>query len=387
MTRCCTDNRHHIVNEQVPEAPSCCGGADARAECCPADVAATDEPWVEGVVSTSVGPVPRVGTRLGLGDALGRWKVRWGIGRMGYSVRPGIYAVGQPTCESPVFVSANYRMSFDRLRSELDGLDGWILVLDTRGINVWCAAGKGTFGTEELVGRVESVGLAEVVSHRRLIVPQLGAPGVSAHEVRRRSGFRVVYGPVRAEDIPAFLEAGMKATPEMRRVRFTLRDRVALTPMEIRGAAKYAIAAAVVLMVLSGLWRGGYSVERLVGLGPRHVLLLLGGYMAGAVLAPTLLPWLPGRAFSAKGAWVGLVVFLGAAVYAYARPGLFENWLSGAAWLLLIPAIASFLAMNFTGASTYTSLSGVQEEMRVAVPAQVVCSVLGLVLWVVARFV
>src|SRR3990172_3694474 len=143
----------------------------------------------------------------------------------------GLYAVQAPSADSPVLVSANYKMSFDRLRSQLAGIDAWILALDTRGINVWCAAGKGTFGTDEIVRRIEATGLAKVVSHRVLILPQLGAPGVAAHEVARRSRFRVVYGTVRARDVQAYLAAGRKATPEMRRVRFGLRERLVVVPM------------------------------------------------------------------------------------------------------------------------------------------------------------
>ena len=63
--------------------------------------------------------------------------------------------------------------------------------------------------------------------------------------------------------------------------------------------------------------------------------------------------------------------------HALAHPGAFENWLSAAAWILMIPAVASFVAMNFTGASTYTSLSGVRREMRVALPVQIACAVVG----------
>ena len=94
-------------------------------------------------------------------------------------MEPGLYALGAPAPDSPVFVSANYTLSFDALRSALRGIDGYLLVLDTKGINVWCAAGKGTFGTDELVARIEATRLAEVVRHRRLILPQLGAPGVA----------------------------------------------------------------------------------------------------------------------------------------------------------------------------------------------------------------
>ena len=99
------------------------------------------------------------------------------------------------------------------VRTALKGRNGYILVLDTRGVNVWCAAGKGTFGTEELVSRLESEGLERIVRHRTLIAPQLGATGVSAHRVKQRSGFRVIYGPVRAADLPSFLDSH-PSTPE-----------------------------------------------------------------------------------------------------------------------------------------------------------------------------
>ncbi len=132
--------------------------------------------WVLGVASTPAGIAPRVATALRWGDAMGSWKARWGVNRMNYMVSPGLYAVGTPGAASPVLVSANYKMSFDRLRRELTGIDAWIVVLDTKGINVWCAAGKGTFGTEEIVDRVERYRLSELVTHRVFIVPQLGLP-------------------------------------------------------------------------------------------------------------------------------------------------------------------------------------------------------------------
>ena len=95
---------------------------------------------------------------------------------MEYRVETGLYAIGSPGPDSPVLVSANYKMSFDRLRSQMSGLDVWILVLDTQGVNVWCAAGKGTLSTDELVRRIEEYRLVERTSHRTVIVPQLAAP-------------------------------------------------------------------------------------------------------------------------------------------------------------------------------------------------------------------
>ena len=81
---------------------------------------------------------------------------------MHYLVPPGLYAVGEPTAGSPVVVTGNYKMTYDAVRRTLAGRDNWVLVLETYGINVWCAAGKGTFGTEEIVRRVAASGLADM---------------------------------------------------------------------------------------------------------------------------------------------------------------------------------------------------------------------------------
>jgi len=342
-----------------------------------------DERWIDGAVHTAAGDVPRVRTSLSVRDHLGSVKVRFGIGRMNYRMAPGLYAAGNPMPGSPVLVSANYKMSFDSLRAALRGRDAWILVLDTKGINVWCAAGKGTFGTDEIVRRVQSTALDRVVSHRMLVVPQLGAPGVSAHIVRRNCGFRVVYGPVRAEDLPAFLDAGLKAQPEMRQVKFGLGDRAVLIPVEVVAGGKYAILIAAALVLLGGLTSRGYSMESVRTTGLVGAALFFGVFLCSAALGPVLLPWLPGRAFYVKGASLGLILI---GVLA-AGGGLTGSWLHIAAWVLLVPTVASFVVMNFTGASTYTSLSGVLREMRFAVPAQIAGAAIGFGLWLTGLFI
>ena len=340
--------------------------------------------WIIGEVETPVGRIPRVATGLNWQDRLGMVKVRVGLQRMHYTIEPGLYAVGKPTADSPVFVSANYKLSFDYLRRELGEINGWIMVIDTKGINVWCAAGKGTFGTEEIIHRIESTHLSEVVNHRQIIVPQLGAPGVAAHEVKRHSSFRVIYGPVRAHDIPEFLNAGMKTSAEMREVNFNLSDRTVLIPVELVQWSPFALGVALVLFFLAGVSRNGYILPGWTG--GREVLIVIVAFITGSALTPIFLPWLPGCALSVKGMISGLIfaiilVFTG--LIPSAQTG---GQLETAAWLLLMPAIAAFTAMNFTGSTTYTSLSGVKKEMRYAVPAQIIVAMLGLSLWVTARF-
>ncbi len=339
--------------------------------CCKKPCAPKREPWMIGEIETPIGNIPRIGTRLTFRDELGALKVRFAIGRNHYAVEPGLCALGEPTPESPVFVSANYKLSFDCLRCALGGINGWILVLDTKGINVWCAAGKGTFGTEEIVNRVKQTKLNQVVSHRKLIVPQLGAPGVSAPEVAKQSGFSVLYGPVRAEDLPEFIESNFKATPEMRRVRFTLRDRIAVIPVELVIWFKQALGLAVALALLSGFSRDGYSLAN----APRAFGLVFAGWLTGGALVPVLLPQIPARAFSIKGLWAGLALWVVLGTAGLMGPtNLIEL-----GWGLMLIAIVSFMALNFTGTSTYTSMSGVKKEMKIAIPLQLITAIAGTV--------
>ncbi|MFC1571438.1 mercury methylation corrinoid protein HgcA [Candidatus Margulisiibacteriota bacterium] len=312
--------------------------------------------------------IKKISSNLTIWDKWNNFLVRSSFNRNDYIVEPGIYALGNPTPDSPVMVSANYKLSFDVLRAALKGLDVWILVLDTKGVNVWCSAGKGTFGSEELVNRIDKTKLNEVVKHRRLILPQLAATGVAAHEVKKRSGFVVTYGPVRAEDLQAFLQAGKRATPKMREVTFSFKERLLLVPVEVVQGFRYFLIPAIVLFFIAGIV---------------PVINLLAAYFAGAVLGPLLLPWLPGRAFSLKGFYAGLMVV----GLLFIVGVLGSSPLEVIAWGLIITSLASFLTMNFTGASTYTSPSGVVKEMRLAMPIQIAVFVIGLILWLIGRFI
>lgn len=351
------------------------------------DLPCLEQPFVVGSIETTVGLVPQVSSTLTWKDRWGTVKARWGVGRMDYTVEPGLYALGNPDSQSHVLVTANYKMSFDRLRETLSGRDVWLLVLDTKGINVWCAAGKGTFGTEELVRRIALSRLNKVVSHRELILPQLSGPGVAAHLVKKYSGFRVHYGPIRASDLTAYLEAGLKATPEMRLKTFALRERLALIPIEIVAAFKVSLLILLTFFLLGGLGGPDGYWTNAMNYGLFAVVATLSAIVAGAILTPILLPVLPGRAFSLKGCIVGAVVALILLIVRNPDLTFWPGRLEMAAWLLMVPALAAYLAMNFTGASTYTSLSGVKKEMQTALPLQVLAGVAGLGLWLVSRFI
>lgn len=335
------------------------------------------------MISHTAGRLPQASTRLTPGDRLVALAARLNIRRMERSVPVGLYRVGNPAPDSPVLVTANYRLSFDAVRSALADRDVWLLVADTNGINVWCAAGKDLFTSLSVSRHIIESGLATVVSHRRLIFPQLGATGVAAHEVKGYTGFSVVWGPVRAADIPAFLDGDMQATPDMRAVTFRVRERLAIIGVELsRGWRPAYLVGLAAVAALGGLGPWGFSAAALASRGTVTVAAAYTGLLAGAVVTPVLLPWLPFRAFAANGALVGAVS--GGALWWAAAVAV--GPLAALAAAVASTAISSAIAMDLTGATPITSPSGVLLEMRRAIPWQAAAAAIALVMWIASAF-
>jgi hypothetical protein len=339
--------------------------------------------YLIGNVTISDKIIPVVSTETGFKDLLGAVRVRLGINRDNYRVNPGLYATGTPGPESDVFVTANYKLTFDALRKNLSGVNGWILILDTKGVNVWCAAGKGTFGTKELVLKIKLVSLEKIVNHKRLILPQLGATGIAAHKVKEETGFNVHYGPVRASDIKKFIGNNYRAEKEMRKVKFGFIDRIKLIPNDFVYGKFYLLGAMAVLLIISGLSVNGISYKDFSGKGGPAILKVFLAYISGTVITPMLLPYIPVRYFSLKGFFTGALLFFILFLSKFAGDNLPEIL----SWFLLITSISSFLTMNFTGSSTYTSLSGVKKEMKVFVPFQIGFAITGIILQVICKFI
>ena len=279
-------------------------------------------------------------------------------------------------------MTANFKLSFDDLRRELTSLDAWILVLDTRGINVWCAAGKALFSTGEVVYRVKQTGLEKLVSHHRIILPQLAATGVSAHQVKKESGFTVLWGPVLAKDVQRFIAQGCKADKTMRQVTFSILERTVLIPVELSHLPKPSIWILLAAFLLSGIGAGVFSFNHAWERGLMVLAAYIVGVFAGAVAAPILLPWIPGRAFALKGSLTGMAAGL---VFALIfRSSLI--WAETLALFFLTVAVSSYLAMNFTGSTPFTSPSGVEKEMRRAIPLQAAAILIALAVWIGAAF-
>jgi len=181
--------------------------------------------------------------------------------------------------------------------------------------------------------------------------------------------------------LPAFIDQGFKATPDMRLKTFPAIERIVLIPVELVEALKGALILIPLFFLLGGLIGSAGYWTNAIDHGTFAVFALVAAIFGGAVLTPVLLPWLPGRAFSIKGAVAGLLVSVIPPVLTRIFFGQWPAGLDFVAWIFVIIALAAFLGMNFTGASTYTSLSGVKKEMRWAVPLQIASACIGLILW------
>lgn len=341
--------------------------------------------YVTGALQTSIGQVTQIRSEWDRSDTWGQVKSRISAFRMDYRVPEGLYALGNPDETSDIFVSANYKLSFDILRKNLMDFNAWILVLDTKGINVWCAAGKGSFGTEELILKLQNTGIRQLVSHQRLIVPQLGATGIAASMIKKLTGFRISFGPVDAADIPEFIQNNYRATPAMRKIKFPMKDRVILTPMEIIPAMNKYPLVALGFLIIFGLQPEGIIFRDAFFQGLPFILLGLIAIVSGAFITPLLLPFIPFRSFALKGLVAGGLI--SALVMDISGLIILPHLTLIIAAYILFPLISSYIALQFTGSTTYTGMTGVRKELKWSIPLYVAGLVTSSILVIIYKLI
>lgn len=160
----------------------------------------------------------------------------------------------------------------------------------------------------------------------------------------------------------------------MRRVRFGLRDRAVLIPMELIPALKWLPALLGLILILRLVDGSGLNIGIL-----GDFIAYVGAIIMGTVVFKILLSWIPGRSFVWKGWLLGILGALSLIA-----------WLPSNLWvafsnLLILSIITAYLALNFTGSTTFTSLSGVQKEIRLATLAMIASAALGILLRMASR--
>jgi NAD-dependent dihydropyrimidine dehydrogenase PreA subunit len=174
-----------------------------------------------------------------------------------FPCRTGLVRIGTPGRDSPVLLTGNFRLTVERVIWTLKGIDAYLLVANSRGVNVWCAATGGLLRNHDVVSVLKTSGVGDLVDHRRVILPQLAATGVEGRIIHEKTGWHVVWGPVDAHALPAFLRHGLQVTPAMRRVRFAW-------PQRLEMAVAWAFPISLLTLLLFPIWSAG--VLPLVGL-------------------------------------------------------------------------------------------------------------------------
>lgn len=231
----------------------------------------------------------------------------------------GLRRAGDPGRDSAVLVTTNYDYTVRRLLRALRGVDAWVVVAPASGINVWCAAAGGHFTTHQVVTALKTSGVADRVDHREVVLPQLAATGVDGVGVHRRTGWRVRFGPVRAEDLPEYLQGAGEKTDSMRRVAFGLRDRFDMAVMWavptslVVGLGAAILRSAWALPAVALVWAMAGAVFFVFDrLGERRRLVLAGGSVVGSAGLVVLAgggPGALGAAAVASVALTGLLTF------------------------------------------------------------------------------
>jgi SAM-dependent methyltransferase len=296
-------------------------------------------------------------------------------GWRGIPIQPGLYKSGSPTSDSPVVVTANYELTYYTVMRALakDRLDAWVLVCDTNGINVWCAARGIHFDSDDVIHLIRLTELHKLVNHKELILPQLAAAGMDPTMIRRRTGFRVRYGPIRIHDLTRWLELE-KPKPKPRdlaSVTFNLRERmeqsVAHIPFlfavllwkPIAGIIAGLLAANILTAtIIPSMYANVFSItiDVLVLISQLTLALIGNAFMLGLIFP--ILPskansfWRRGLGFAGITLPVALIIML----------LLQATWTAIVVWLAAQFVMATSLTMDWSGMTSVSDPKVIRRE-------------------------
>jgi NAD-dependent dihydropyrimidine dehydrogenase PreA subunit len=148
-----------------------------------------------------------------------------------FPCKTGIVKIGNPDKNSPVFLTCNYLLTVERVKRSLKGMNAYLLIAKSNGINVWCASIGGHLTNHDVISILKTSGIEELVNHRKVILPQLSASGIQAKSLKEKTGWKVIWGPVYAKDIPTFVKNNYKKDSKMKEVKFPLIQRIEMALM------------------------------------------------------------------------------------------------------------------------------------------------------------
>ena len=234
-------------------------------------------------------------------------------------VVPGLRIIGTPDRGSPVIVTGNFHLTVRRVEKALTSQNCYLLVVQTKGINVWCASAGGELNTHSIITALKTSGIDNLVDHSQLILPQLSAPGINTKLLKKVSGWKGRWGPLYASSLPEFLANGYNKTQEQCRMRFDLPFR-----MEMLFAMNFLLWLFffAVALTIHPTWA---VVMTLIFWGSGFIL------YAGYYILPFKSGWLKALML----AFAAIAVFIGISLYAADDPWHYAGWMIFTALVIL----------------------------------------------------
>jgi ubiquinone/menaquinone biosynthesis C-methylase UbiE len=298
-------------------------------------------------------------------------------------IEPGIYKSGNPNSKSPIIVTANYLFTYIRLMKDIQEIDAWVLCVDSRGINVWCAARGPDFGNKQIIEAVKASGIGKKTDSKTLYLPQLAAGGVAVPKLPKNTEdfpFRSVkYGPVWSKHLPQYLKDKPAKKPDfMKLAKFTLYHRmrgfITHSTFLLRKIFFWPSMGLLLFLLIAGVFIQDFT--RLIFVGEIWLAVLVAN-----LLITTLFPLTNfTRRFVVKGIIFGIlnVVVFGFILWLINQSIPFVLWNS-----VFLFWLAFFSTMSFSGYTFSTSITEISNEYPVFKQLNKYLLYLGLILSVV----
>ena len=240
----------------------------------------------------------------------------------------GLRRVGNPNERSPVFLSGNYTLTVQRVLRKLRGCDCYLLVANSRGSNVWCAAGMNEFTEYDVIDVINVSCIRDLVRHRRIIAPVYAAPGIDIRTIKKETGFNIQWGPTHLNDLPRYIANGLKRTHDMFQVKFGLQDRLE--------------------QALSTAWCYSMTIGLVLIWWPLFFVKVVGIIFAVYLFGFTFYPFLPEEV-----RWRRTIAIAAILMGAMAALGWWQDWelADYGLWELVLAATILLMAMDGCGSS------------------------------------
>ena len=326
-------------------------------------------------------PKPRKFT--GFGSQMSLYRILFTGQTTDAPIEPGIYKSGQPDKNSPIIVTANYLFTYIKVMRAIKGLDAWVLIVDSKGINVWCAARGNNFGNRQVIEAVKATGIATLTNKKTLILPQLSAGGVASPLISKEAPdfpFRILFGPVWAKQLPQFLKERPARKPDkMKLAKFTPFHRLRAFTTHTTFLLKMIFLKPTIALILLSL---GLSFIDPLWLRKLWIVgeIWLWIIIANAIIAGLFPITNFTRRFIIKGIVFGIItIIVLSSISWFIHKNMFLILLNSAFYFWL----SFFSTMSFSGYSMATSPKEIQDEYPAFRKSHLVLLISSLVLFAI----